>query len=82
MGLKDKAKAEVKKKAKKAVKKAALAVIKPFLPYNAKVWFENNERIFYFVFIILWITGIAGSIISPIIKLVYTFLMNLGSFIF
>lgn len=56
-------------------------VIKPILPYNAKVWFENNERIFYFVFIILWITGIAGRIISPIINLIYTALMNLGSFI-
>lgn len=63
-------------------------VIKPFLPYNAKVWFENNERIFYFVFIILWIIEtlpwnirIIGSIISPIINLIYTALMNLGSFI-
>ena len=63
-------------------------VIKPFLPYNAKVWFENNERIFYLVFIILWIIEtlpwnirIIGSIISPIINLIYTALMNLGSFI-
>ena len=56
-------------------------VIKPILPYNAKVWFENNEKIFYFVFIILWITGITGRIISPIINLIYTALMNLGSFI-
>lgn len=62
-------------------------VIKPILPYNAKVWFENNEKIFYFIFIVLWIlettefTNITGRIISPIINLIYTALMNLGSLI-
>ena len=57
-------------------------VIKPFLTYNAKTWFENNERFFYIVFIVLWITGIAGTIISPVISLVSRGLINLGSFIF
>lgn len=62
-------------------------VIKPILPYKAKVWFENNEKIFYFIFIMLWIlettdfTNITGKIISPIINLIYTALMNLGSLI-
>ena len=46
-------------------------VIKPILPYNAKVWFENNERIFYYVFVALWIFGILGTIITPIIQLIY-----------
>ena len=57
-------------------------VIKPFLPYNAKEWFENNERIFYIIFVILWITGIAGTIISPIINVVYTGIFNLAKLIF
>lgn len=57
-------------------------VIKPFLSYNIKQWFESNERIFYFVFIALWVTGIAGTIISPIIQFLYTLLINLGSSIF
>lgn len=56
-------------------------VIKPILPHNAKIWFESNERIFYFIFIVLWITGIAGIIISPIIRTVYTGLFNLGGLI-
>ena len=56
-------------------------VIKPFLSYNVKQWFENNERIFYFIFIALWVTGIAGNIISPIIKVIFRGLMKLGSFI-
>ena len=32
-------------------------VIKPFLPYNAKVWFEDNEKMFYLIFVILWINS-------------------------
>lgn len=57
-------------------------VLKPFLPYNAKVWFENNEKTFYMIFIFLWIFGIAGTIISPIINLVCSGIMNLGLLIF
>ena len=57
-------------------------VIKPFLPYNAKQWFEEREMIFYLVFVGLWITGIAGTIISPIINVVFKGIFNLASMIF
>ena len=57
-------------------------VIKPFLPYNAKQWFEEREMIFYLVFVGLWITGIAGTIISPIINVVFKVIFNLASIIF
>lgn len=57
-------------------------VIKPFLPYNAKNWFEDNERLFYIIFVVLWVTGIAGTIISPIIKVIFNSLFKLGSLIF
>ncbi len=43
-------------------------IINPFLPYNAKVWFERNEMILYMVFIVIWVTGIAGLIITPCIN--------------
>ena len=56
-------------------------VIKPFLTYNAKQWFERNEKIFYVIFIVLWITGIAGRIISPVIGLISDGLFNLGGLI-
>ena len=46
-------------------------ILKHFLPYNAKIWFENNERIFYIVFLVLWITGGVSYIISPVINVVY-----------
>ena len=39
----------------------------PILPRNAKFWFIQHEQMFYFVFLIIWITGIAGRLISPII---------------
>ena len=54
-------------------------VIKPFLPYNAKQWFINNEYIFYIVFVVLWLTGLASYIITPGIQLVSGWILNLGS---
>lgn len=45
-------------------------------PYNARRWIMEHEQIFYYAFLIIWITGIAGLIISPIINLLYNGLMN------
>ena len=56
-------------------------IIMPFLPYKAKQWFINNEQIFYIVFIVIWITGIAGRIISPAITWISMGIMNIFSFI-
>ena len=57
-------------------------VIKPLLPYNAKVWFENNERIFEMIFVVLWIIGILGTIVLPLITAVNSGIMNFGYAIF
>ena len=57
-------------------------LIMPFLPYKAKQWFRNNEQIFYIIFVVIWITGIAGIIISPAINVVYTGIMKLVGNIF
>ena len=56
-------------------------IIMPFLPYKAKQWFINNEQIFYLIFIVLWISGLAGRIISPAISWLATWIMNICSFI-
>lgn len=45
-------------------------------PYNTRRWIMEHEQIFYYAFLIIWITGLAGIIISPIIKLLYNGLMN------
>lgn len=57
-------------------------VIMPFLPFNAKQWFINNEYIFYIVFIIIYITGIASWVISPVINFVGNGILRLAMMIF
>lgn len=37
-----------------------------FMPYNARRWIIEHEQIFYIIFLVIWITGLAGIIISPI----------------
>lgn len=53
-------------------------IIMPFLPLKAKQFFINNEQIFYIIFVVIWITGLAGVIISPILDVVGTGLLKLG----
>lgn len=46
-------------------------VLMHFLPYDAKNWFIEKQNIFYIAFLVIWITGIVGYIISPVISVVY-----------
>lgn len=57
-------------------------IIMPFLPSKAKEWFVNNEQIFYIIFILIWFTGIAGTIITPAITGVSKGILGLGRLIF
>ncbi len=57
-------------------------IIMPFLSYKAKEFFVNNEQIFYIVFVLIWITGIAGTIITPAINWVSKGVLALGKLIF
>ena len=41
-------------------------ILMHFLPYNGKQWFYNNQQVFYIVFLVIWITGLAGTILTPI----------------
>ena len=54
----------------------------PILPYNAKQWFIEREQMFYIIFLIIWITGIAGRLISPIIGSMTDTILKLGMSIF
>ena len=47
-----------------------------FLPYNAKQWFRNKETIFYIIFLVLWISGLTGYIISPALNFLYKGMLN------
>ena len=42
-------------------------IFKNILPYKARYWLESNERILYIIFLVLWITGLLGYIVSPVI---------------
>jgi len=47
-----------------------------FMPYNTRRWIMEHSHIFYYIFLAIWITGLAGVIISPIINVIYSGLMN------
>lgn len=41
-------------------------ILMHFLPTRGKEWFINSQQIFYIVFLVIWITGLAGTILSPL----------------
>ena len=45
--------------------------------YNARRWIIEHERYFYYAFLIIWITGITGYIIAPIVSGIYNGLMSI-----
>ena len=45
-------------------------ILMHFLPYNGKEWFYNNQQKFYIIFLIIWVTGLAGDILNPIFSVV------------
>ena len=57
-------------------------VLKAFLPYNSRQWFENNEKIFEMIFVALWIVRVLSAIISPLISVITNGILKLGFIIF
>lgn len=57
-------------------------IIMPLLPAKIKNWFITNQNIFYIIFLVIWITGIAGYIVSPVINVVYTAIIKITLRIF
>ena len=45
-------------------------ILMHFLSPKGKEWFLNNEQIFYIVFLVLWISGLSGVILTPIFSAV------------
>ena len=54
----------------------------PILPKGAKTWFIDNERIFYLIFLFIWISGFAGKLISPLISRMTEWILKLAMLIF
>ena len=57
-------------------------IFRNFMSYNVKTWLDNYQNYFYIAFLILWITGLAGKLISPIISWITTGLFNLIGMLF
>ena len=45
-------------------------IFRNLLPYNAQAWLDDNAQMLNFIFIILWITGLLGNVVSPIIGVI------------
>ena len=45
-------------------------IFKNILPSKARYWLDSNYQTLYWIFMILWITGLLGEIVSPIINVV------------
>ncbi len=43
-------------------------IFRNILPYNAIQWLDRNSNTLQLVFIILWITGLLGTIVSPVVS--------------
>lgn len=43
-----------------------------FLPYKGKEWFYKNQQVFYIVFLMLFVTGLSATILTPVFSLVFT----------
>lgn len=57
-------------------------IFRNFMSYKVKEWLDRYERYFYIAFLILWVTGFAGDIISPIIGFITDGLFKLMGLIF
>ena len=62
--------------------KRMLLLFLPILPRGAKTWFIENERIFYIIFLVIWISGIAGNMISPLISKMTSAILGIALKIF
>ena len=52
-------------------------VLLALLPSRAQDWYENNQHILYIIFLFIWITPIAGQIVTPVITSINHWLINL-----
>ena len=45
-------------------------IFRHILPYRAKEWLDRNSQTLHLIFMVLWITGMLGNVVSPIIGVV------------
>ena len=52
-------------------------IFKHILPYKAKEWLDRNNYVLNVIFIVLWITGTLGVVVSPVIGVIEKGMVNL-----
>ncbi len=57
-------------------------IFRNFMSYNVRQWLDRYESVFYTIFLVLWITGLTGRVISPIIELIANGLIRVVGFLF
>ena len=57
-------------------------IFRNIMPYKVKEWLTVNTNMLQFAFMILWITGLLGNIVSPVIKIIFNIINWIASLIF
>lgn len=57
-------------------------IFRRFLPYNVIEWLDNNSYTLQLIFIGLWIFGLLGKVVSPIISIICDLLFKAVGAIF
>lgn len=57
-------------------------IFRRFLPYSAIEWLDKNQQILYMIFMLLWITGLLGKLVSPVISVVFQIIFKVVGTIF
>ncbi|MCI8519074.1 MAG: hypothetical protein HFJ51_03020 [Clostridia bacterium] len=57
-------------------------ILVKFLPYNAKQFLRDKESLFYIIFLVIWISGLAGMIITPALNFLFDGMVGIARFIF
>ena len=51
-------------------------IFRSILPYSAIEWLDRNANILQLIFMILWITGLLGQVVSPIVSSIFRLLLK------
>lgn len=57
-------------------------IFRRILPYSAIEWLDRNANLLQIIFMLLWITGLLGELVSPIVNAIFYFLVNCIGVIF
>lgn len=57
-------------------------IFRNIMPYKVKEWLTVNTNMLQFAFMILWITGLLGYVVSPVIEIIFNIINWIASLVF